>query len=164
MACAKHSQIGAIGSVYFLGWVLSLIFTSRLSDIYGRHVLLIFGTAMVVILYACVLLTTKLWLMLVWMFLTGLMVGIKSSMGFVYLLEFQVESKYPVVGLIEGFSSNAFALAGVIYFDMISKNWIWLVLFGAIGESICFILILFLPESPKFLIMQRRFNEASKVL
>ena len=153
MACSPRSEIGAIGSVYFLGWVISLIFTSRLSDRYGRRYLLIFGTTVQVILYACVLLTTELWLMLIWMFLTGMMAGIKFSMGWIYFLEFLVESRYTVVAVVTMLTENATNLWFVIYFDVVSKNWIWLVLFGAIAESICLVLQVFVPESPKFLIM-----------
>lgn len=36
-ACAPRSAIGALGSSYFLGWVVSLLFVSRLADKYGRR-------------------------------------------------------------------------------------------------------------------------------
>jgi len=86
-------------------------------------------------------------------------------MAWVYLMEFIVESRQTVVGMTHMMTENALLLGMVFYFDVISKTWVWLVLFGTIGEAICLIAtIIFIPESPKFLIMQRRFNEAAKTL
>jgi hypothetical protein len=36
LACNSHITIGLIGSSYFFGWALSLLFLPRLADIHGR--------------------------------------------------------------------------------------------------------------------------------
>ena len=36
LVCEEGGKIGMIGSCYFLGFVISLLFIVRLSDIYGR--------------------------------------------------------------------------------------------------------------------------------
>ena len=40
LACASSSNVGMIGSAYFLGWVVSLLILPRLSDLYGRNKLI----------------------------------------------------------------------------------------------------------------------------
>ena len=54
---------------------------------------------------------------------------------------------------------------GVIYFWFISKNWLYLEIFACVLGIISFIgTLFFIPESPKFLISMKRFDEARAVI
>ena len=59
---------------------------------------------------------------------------------------------------------SSFGIFGAIYFTWLCKNWFWYVLIGYIMQIIGTIAIFFVPESPKWLIKSRRFDEAQRVL
>ena len=37
LECASKAKVGLIGSAYFIGWIITLIFIPRISDLYGRE-------------------------------------------------------------------------------------------------------------------------------
>ena len=41
--CASKMKIGFIGSSPFIGWVSTLLFIPRLSDVYGRYKIILIG-------------------------------------------------------------------------------------------------------------------------
>lgn len=43
LACAGPSKIGLIASSYFIGWILTLTFLPRISDLFGRQKIIIGG-------------------------------------------------------------------------------------------------------------------------
>lgn len=43
LTCASPGKIGLIGSAYFFGWIITLTFLPRLSDLYGRQKIIIGG-------------------------------------------------------------------------------------------------------------------------
>jgi len=52
-----------------------------------------------------------------------------------------------------------------IYYWKIGKDWIWFVLiFAEIAGVVCIAGTFFLPESPKFLISKKRFDDARKTI
>jgi len=53
---------------------------------------------------------------------------------------------------------------GPIYFRFISKNWIYLQIVGVSLSAISAVLIWFLPESPRFLYVKHRYQEAREAL
>lgn len=44
LACASKAKVSLIGSAYFVGWIVTLLFVPRISDKYGRRNLIVFGT------------------------------------------------------------------------------------------------------------------------
>jgi hypothetical protein len=56
------------------------------------------------------------------------------------------------------------AVLGCIYFWKISKEWLWLELFACAGGFISMLTIFLIPESPKFLITMKRYDDARKAI
>jgi len=56
------------------------------------------------------------------------------------------------------------ALIGVFYFYVISKEWLYLQIFGCSLNLLVFIALFFVPQSPKFLIAKKRYDEARDIL
>ena len=50
----------------------------------------------------------------------------------------------------------------VIYFWKISTHWFWFVFIGLIFQSISIVMMLFMPESPRWLINSGKYEEAEK--
>lgn len=69
--------------------------------------------------------------------------------------------------IIVGSYSNIFDSATLIwialYFQVISKNWVWYQIFGLALIAASTIGCVMLPESPKFLYEKKRYDEARKV-
>ena len=60
---------------------------------------------------------------------------------------------------------NVILILAALYFQCISKHWLWFELIGFILQVLSLIAtFFFIPESPKFLVMQRRFTEARIIL
>lgn len=43
LACAGPSKIGLIASSYFIGWIVTLVFLPRISDLFGRQKIIVGG-------------------------------------------------------------------------------------------------------------------------
>jgi len=53
--CAKPWKVGFIGSAFFLGWVTTILWLPRLSDMYGRKKFFAAGMAANLLLYTMLL-------------------------------------------------------------------------------------------------------------
>jgi hypothetical protein len=70
-----------------------------------------------------------------------------------------------LVGTIHLNVENVILILAALYFQCISKHWLWFELIGFILQVLSLIAtFFFIPESPKFLVMQRRFTEARIIL
>ena len=99
------------------------------------------------------------------MFFNGIATGMRNSLGFVYMLEFVCEKHQSYVGALELTLESLVSISASIYFQYITKEWIWINYFGFIGVLAAAIASIWvIPESPKFLMMQCRFTEASLIL
>ena len=72
LACRSPSEVGLLGSVQFGGWVITLLFVPRLSDIIGRKLLFMLGAILMLATYAVILITTQFWVMVAALFVVGL--------------------------------------------------------------------------------------------
>ena len=65
-----------------------------------------------------------------------------------------------MVGTILQLNNGFVAIYTVIYYWFISTNWIPINIFGAVLTVISAVGVYFLPESPKFFLSKRRYDEA----
>jgi MFS family permease len=151
--------------MFFIGWVVSLFFVPVLGDTYGRKWLFVIGMWMTVFTYLGVLITHSINTVTVLMFFYGVANGMRNSLGYVYMLEFVCDRHQSAVGSLELVLESFVVLFGSIYFQFMSKNWIYMNYVGfafVVAASIASIWCI--PESPKFLMMQCRFTEARIIL
>ena len=87
MLCESKWKIALIGSAFFLGWVSTLLWIPRISDLHGRKRVLISGLVISTILYTLMLFVTSLDLLIAIMFGLGAMRTINISLSFVYMIE-----------------------------------------------------------------------------
>ena len=57
LTCASGTKMGFIASAYFIGWISTLLFLPRLSDLYGRQKFLMIGNIVATFAYAGILFT-----------------------------------------------------------------------------------------------------------
>ena len=76
-----------IGSMYLLGWCLTVIWAPRLGDIYGRKKLFTIGLICDAVLLTSLLLASRLNVLLVIMLGLGAVTSIRINIGFIFLME-----------------------------------------------------------------------------
>lgn len=163
LQCSRQGFTGPIallGSLQFVGWAISAVITPRLADIYGRKI--IFLASMAIQLIAIILiLFSRNWVftaVLMFVFGTG---GVgRSSISYLYMQEFLPSNRQTLVGTILQLNNGFVAIYTVIYYWFISKNWIYINAFGGFLTILSAVGVWFLPESPKFFISLKRFDEA----
>ena len=152
LTCKPSWKLGLIGSMVFVGWFCTLPWLPRLSDMYGRKKILIFGMFGDLLLFIAMYLANSFVLMLIVMFLFGCLTTIRLNISFVYLMEL-FPKKY------QSFYASAFCtldsmqlFLATMYFWFISKHWFYFTIIGLVMQIYNCITILFIPESPRLLI------------
>lgn len=80
---------------------------------------------------------------------------------FLYLMDLLPRAWQVTTGTVLNFVDTSIPLLGVVYFWKISKDWIWFVVpFGEITSILVLVALVFLPESPKYLLCKKRYDEA----
>jgi MFS transporter, SP family, sugar:H+ symporter len=144
----------------FVGWALSACITPRLADIYGRKpiflasMLLQLASLIGIYISRSVAVTTGL------IFFFGMGGVGRSSISYLYMQEFLPQNRQTLVGTVLQLNNGFVAVYTVIYYWFISKQWLYINIFAGFLTALSMVGVFFLPESPKFLITLRRYDEA----
>jgi sugar porter (SP) family MFS transporter len=151
-----------------IGTVLGSVIAGKPAEVYGRKkVLQAIGLLYLVTSLGSAL--TGSWhLFVLFRFLGGIGVGASSVVGPMYISEISPAHKrgrlvalfqFNVVsGILIAFLSNYF------FFGIGEDSWRWMLGVQAIPSLLYFIMVFFVPESPRWLVKQNKINEAEKVL
>ena len=154
LECAGPSKIGLIASSYFIGWILTLTFLPRISDLFGRQKIIIGGNMIQVVVMSVVLFTNSYRMMIGALMTLGMMATVRQQVTVVYLFENFRHHHYARVMGIDSCCQGAFGICGALYFLFISKSWFYIIFFSfclsLLGTIGC---MLFYHESPKYLII-----------
>lgn len=151
-----------------IGTVLGSLIAGRPAEKYGRKKIL----QAIGLLYIVTSLVTALtpdWIPFVlFRFLGGVGVGASSVVGPMYISEISPASRRGrlvalfqfnvVTGILLAFVSNYFL------FGISEDSWRWMLGVQAVPAVIYFIMVFFVPESPRWLIKNKRSTEAQRVL
>lgn len=160
LLCSKKVQIGMLGASFFAGWITTLLWLPRLSDMYTRKK--IFGTGLLVntFVFIGILTTRRLEEMIAYVFVLGIMTTTRNSVCFVYLMELlpkRMQSTYG--GNFNALNSSILPCA-ILYFWFVSNDWIYIHYLGLTVQVMCLVCVVFLPESPRLLIELQKLEEA----
>jgi MFS family permease len=145
----------------FMGWALSAVFLPRLSDIYGRKKIFMFSIVLQSFAMLGMYLSKDLNLTTSMMFIFGMAAVGRTSISFLYLMELMPTNRQVLIGTILHVNNAAVGVFGCLYFWKISKNWLWLEIFaGSMGLLSAVAALILMPESPKFLISQKKYDKA----
>lgn len=160
----SNFQIGLIGSTYLLGWALGCLFVPRMGDVYGRRWPLVISMGISLIIYLILILSTNINLTTVMFLLLGLTNPGKSNVCYIFLLEFIPKKWQTPVSTLLLFADGSTMIFLSLYFRFVSKNWLWFQIFTLSLTTVAFIVILFAPESPKYLYSFKRYKESRRNL
>ena len=72
LTCRSDAEIGLLGSATFAGWVITLTFVPRLSDIYGRKIVYRIGMVIQLLGFTILMFTSNFWVAVSALFLNGM--------------------------------------------------------------------------------------------
>ena len=137
----------------FASYALFTALFGSVADKYGRKTVIRWSTLVLLLAAIVAAVSPNKWVFLVSRLITGASVGVNMSCIVCYGTEF-AESRYRVYGVILFMLSEAVALVtvnGVASTVLETVGWRWLIIFASLPAVIALILILVLPESPRFL-------------
>ena len=161
-----------------LGCAVGAFFAGRLADIYGRKSLLLVASIFFLISAWGSGVSGSSLEFVVYRVLGGLAVGAASVMAPAYISEVAparfrgamttVQQIAIIVGLFVAFINNfllaKFAGSSIEPLWMGFEAWRWMFWMAMIPASLFFVALLFIPESPRFLVASNRKDEARTVL
>jgi MFS transporter, SP family, arabinose:H+ symporter len=163
-------QQGFMTASAIIGTVIGALFAARPGDRYGRRDSLKVAGALYFICALGCALAWGFWPLIVFRIIGGIAVGASSVLGPLYLAEispaqwrgrlvafFQLNI---VIGVLLAFISN-FGL-GTLGFG--KTEWRWKLGVQALPAAVFFVLLFFIPRSPRWLMMKGAEGEASNVL
>ena len=170
---AQHFKLGDLGlgfafSSLLFGCVAGSAIAGRLSDRHGRRRMLLW----IAVLFALTSVGTGLaWdfhSFLAARFLGGLAVGAVSLISPVYIAEISPASVRGRMGALYQMSIVSGILVSYcinyLLRDLGPDNWRWMFMTGVLPSAVFLALLLFAPETPRFLLMMGRRDEAQRVL
>lgn len=170
---AKQFGLGDLGigwaySSLIFGCVLGSLLAGKLSDRFGRRRLLILVALLFALSSVAVACAGNLEFFIAARFVGGIAVGSVSLLSPLYVAEVAPQSLRGrlgtlyqlmiVVGIVVSYGIN-FLLR-----DAGTSNWRWMFLTGIIPSTIFFVLMILAPETPRFLIIAGRSEDAYRVL
>lgn len=164
LTCTPKAEIGLIGSMQFIGWMVASFFIPRLADIYGRKYIVIGSIFLQLCSFIGLFLSRSAITTIVMMFFMGFAGAGRCSICFLYLLELLPQTKQTLTGTILQLNNGLIPIWMSIYFWTISKNWVYIELLATGFTAVSIFGAFFLPESPKFLLSKHKWGEARGAL
>ncbi|NEB77804.1 sugar porter family MFS transporter [Streptomyces sp. SID14478] len=182
-ALGSHFHLGSflsgfVVSIALLACAVGAWYAGRLADSWGRRRVMVLGAAMFAVSSAGSAFAFSVPDLLVWRVIGGLGIGIASVIAPAYISEIapakgrgalgSLQQLAITIGQLVVLSSNK-GLAGAA--GGASQNlwlgmpaWRWMFLVGVIPAVVYGVLAVLIPESPRYLVRQGRFDEAGSVL
>jgi SP family arabinose:H+ symporter-like MFS transporter len=162
---------------YMLGWAVSsiligcavgAIFSGKLADLYGRRFMLIICAVLFAVSGIGAGLSHQLWIFIFFRFIGGLGVGAAAMVSPMYIAEMapaawrgRLVAFYQlaiVFGILLAYFSN------YVFDSLGPDNWRWMFVSQAAPSLLFLLLLLVVPETPRWLIKKGRKKEAANIL
>lgn len=165
LLCESKQRIGMLGSAFFIGILLAMMIVPKASDLWGRKYLFVLTMTVSLTAQVGLIRSDSLNSSVIYMIMIGSTFPGKNVVGLNYMLEFVPENhhtKYVTFGMI----LDCLTLYGMSYgFQKYNRNWLWTQVLGLAGTSFALLVsALLMPESPKFLYVKKRYEEARQSL
>jgi sugar porter (SP) family MFS transporter len=153
-------------SVVLVGAMLGAVLGGSLADRFGRRAILISGGGVFIVGSLLAPWSPDVWVLIVARMFLGLAIGFTSVTAPVYVSELAPpQSRGMLIGLYQFALTLGIALADLVGYWLASGH-SWRLMFGlgAIPAALFLLLVLTVPESPRWLVAQGRMREAEGVL
>lgn len=156
----------AVVSVVLIGSMLGAILGGALADRFGRRAILVSGGFVFIAGSLLAPWSPNVWVLIVARMLLGLAIGFTSVTAPVYVSELAPpQSRGMLIGLYQFALTIGIALADLVGYWLANEH-AWRLMFGlgAAPAALFLMLVLTVPESPRWLVGQGRMREAEGVL
>jgi len=117
-------EIGLLGAFAFIGWSLGCLLISPYADAYGRKGPFLSAVFIQFFVWILILLCYNLYATYLLLFIFGLCIAGRYTVGFVFLVESIPKAHRIQIGLLINLAEAATVILVTIYFKFISKNWL----------------------------------------
>mmetsp|Transcript_24027 Transcript_24027/g.36967 ORF Transcript_24027/g.36967 Transcript_24027/m.36967 type:complete len:262 (-) Transcript_24027:1110-1895(-) len=161
LLCRPDHEIGLLGSCFFIGVIISILWVPKTSDQIGRYKLVLLTFSAQMLAQIGLFLTHRLEIAFFLMVIIGMTLPGKNIVCFNLVLEScPLSLKQTVVNLVM-IAETFYIIIIAFYYQFISKNWMYLQGWGLLQISVSLIFAaLYFKESPKFLMNKGRYDEA----
>ncbi|XP_066259632.1 uncharacterized protein [Euwallacea similis] len=152
----------AVGATLMFGATLAAIPSGKCADLFGRKIALLLIGLLYLSNYILIACATNLLVLLIARLFAGVALGSSCVVAPMYIAEITEES-------LRGTLGSSFSLMltlGILYTNVIGvvTEWLGLAIALALTSGAAALSILFLPETPLYLIAEERFGKARKSL
>jgi len=163
----SESGLGFVAGVLHIGCMVGALFTGYITDKFGRRGPLLASACIFAISSVATGLADSHIMILIARFIAGLAVGAASILSPMYIAEISpAKIRGRMVALNQLTIVLGILMAYYINFLMVhwDNNWRYMFISGAIPSGLFFLLLLFVPESPRWLAVNFKKEKALKVL
>lgn len=158
--CTSKFEIGLIGSLIFVGFMLGCLVLPSYADTHGRRPLFLGLVGFQLIVWLLMILVTDLKLFYVLVFLFGVCVTGRFTIGFILYQETLPKYCQAKMAITMNICDGAGVIFSTFYFAFLSKNWMILQLMAIALNFVGLVAnCIFRQESPRFLMTQGRIDE-----
>ena len=147
-------------------YVSGAVFCGKIADIYGRKRVMSITIVLLVISAVGAALASNKWIFLAWRSLAGACIGANFATVIVYSTEFSPDkhrSLGPLIAVMGSYMSMFIVnFAGLLFLN--SVGWRWLIIIITIPIIPAWVLLVIMPESPRYLAVSGKNDEAMKAI
>ncbi|XP_010529439.1 PREDICTED: sugar transporter ERD6-like 15 [Tarenaya hassleriana] len=150
------------GSVLTIGQIIGAVMCGKLADLVGRVYTMLITNTLYIIGWLAIAFAKDAWLLNLGRFLHGITIGIASYLGPIYIAEITPSNLRGAASSL----SQLFATVGisVVYAFGTIVPWRGLALMGSVPSIVTLPLLVFVPESPRWLAKMGRQKDLEAVL
>jgi sugar porter (SP) family MFS transporter len=169
----NDAELGLVVAATSIGCIPGALFSGRLADRFGRRKLLIVTSLLYIIGALGSGIAASLVHLIISRFIGGLAIGMASALAPIYISEVappefrgrlgMLQQLAIVSGILLSFISNYLIVNASFSFLNNDTYWRYMLAAAIIPSVIFFILLLFVPESPRWLVSKNKIAEAKKI-
>ena len=151
------------GSIFFIGHVFGSYFLAEYGDTVGRILLIKIGQGTTLVSYALIIYVTRSVPVIYCLIFTfGMLSCWRLSLAYIYASEIVAESTQNFAGSLFNLFDSQVMMSSSLFILYISKDWIKLHTVFLIMTIFSFLVFCVIPESPKYLVQMKDYQQAMK--
>ncbi len=168
-----NADIGLLVAAASIGCIPGAFFAGRLADRFGRKKMMGITAGLFIIAAVGSGVAGSFVELVVYRFIGGLAIGLASTLAPIYISEIapptfrgrlgMLQQLAIVVGILIAFISNYFIANSDFTFMSDNNHWRYMLGAAAVPSLIFLLLLLLVPESPRWLILKERIIQANKI-
>jgi sugar porter (SP) family MFS transporter len=169
----NDAELGLVVAAASIGCIPGALFAGRLADRFGRKRLMIVTALLYVIAALGSGIAGSFEQLVIYRLIGGIAIGMASTLAPIYISEVappnfrgrlgMLQQLAIVSGILLSFISNYLIVKSSFSFLNNDNYWRYMLAAAVIPSLIFFILLLFVPESPRWLVLKNKLVEAKKV-